>query len=285
MFDRSFVLVDGPPGSGKTAFVEHLLRATDRTVQAVRCQLETDLDRPRESSPAGHPELKRYRRAGADGAVFYRFPEPDFDAFFSSSFMADPSDIVLEGRRPIEHVDLDVFVGPTPAPRGKLLRKVKRNLARERRESAARLRNALGSREGSAKLVEELLGTPLARLAESHSEMLDTLISNIEGRLDRIESVEPPRGRSERWEITEPYRGIERARLVVINTRGDAERRRGLRSLEDVRRLRNDVRVFEDVLWPLGRRTPITAVVADLSDERDPGVVKAVRRALRVFRG
>ena len=81
MIKRTVISVDGPSGSGKTTFVEHLLCAADRWIQAVRCHREPDLDEPRESSPAGHPELKRYRSAGADGAVVYRFSEPDSDAF------------------------------------------------------------------------------------------------------------------------------------------------------------------------------------------------------------
>lgn len=285
MIERTIVSVDGPPGSGKTTFVEYLLRATDRCVQTVRCHRDPDLDKPRESSPAGHPELKRYRTAGADGATVYRFPEPDPDAFFCSRFMEDPSDVVIEGERPIGHVDLDVFIAPAPEPRRKLLRRVKRNLARERRVTVARLQRLLGSREGTARLADELLGTPLALFAECRPEMLESFRSKIAANLDRIGSVEPSRERNERWEITEPYRGIEHAQLVVINIRGDAERRRGERAWEDVLRLRNETRVFEDILGWRGSRVPIKAVVADLSNERDPGLKEAVRRALRAFDG
>jgi hypothetical protein len=285
MIERTIVSVDGPPGSGKTTFVEHLLRATDRWVQAVRCHREPDLGEPRESSPARDPELKRYRAAGADGAIVYRFPEPDPDAFYCSRFMEDPSDVVLEGERPTEYFDLDVFVAPVPGPRKKLLRRFKRNLARERRATVARMRTLLRSPEGTAKLVEQLLGAPLARFAESRPGMLESYRSELEANMDRIGSLEPSRQRSERWEITEPYRGIEHAQLVVINIRGDAERRRGERAREDVVRLRKETPVFEDIFGWRGNRVPITAVVADLSHERDPGLRKALRRALRAFGG
>ena len=285
MIERTIISVDGPPGSGKTTFAEHLLRAADRCIQAVRCHREPDLDEPCEASPAGHPELERYRSAGADGATVYRFLEPDTDAFYCSHFMVDPSDVVLEGDRLVEHADLDVFIAPAPAPRRKLLRRVKRNLAREHRATVARLRTLLRSPEGTVKLVDELLGTPMALLAEFRPEVMDSFRSSIEVSLDRVRSVEPSREPSERWEITEPYRGIENAQLVVINIRGTAERRRGEAAREDVLRLRKDQRVFEDVFGLRGSRVPITVVVADLSNERDPGLLKAIRRTLRAFDG
>lgn len=284
MIERSIISVDGPSGSGKTTFVEHLLRAADGWIQAVRCHREPDLDHPFESSPAGHPELKRYRSAGADGAAVYRFPEPDPDAFYCSHFMGDPSDVVLEGDRPVEHADLDVFVAPAPGPRRKLLRRVKRNVARERRATVARLRALLGSREGTIELVDELLGTPMARLAECRQEFLDSVRSTVEASLVRVGSAETVPKISERWEITEPYRGIENAQLVVINIRGTAEQRRGEAAREDVLRLRNEPQVFEDVFGLRGGRVPITAVVADLSNERDLGLKKAIRRVLRAFK-
>ena len=40
--------------------------------------------------------------------------------------------------------------------------------------------------------------------------------------------------------------------------------------LQDLRRIRKDEEVFGDVLGPGGKRTPITAVVAGLSDPQDP---------------
>jgi hypothetical protein len=169
--------------------------------------------------------------------------------------MGDPSDVVLEGERPIGFADLDVFVAPAPQPRRKLLRRVKRNLARERRATLARLRTLLSSPEGTVKIVDELLGTPMARFAECRPEMLESFRSDIEAKLDGLGSAEPPRELRERWEITKPYRGIEHAQLVVINIRGEAERRRGERGREDVLRLRKETRVFEDALWGGASRT------------------------------
>jgi hypothetical protein len=54
--------------------------------------------------------------------------------------------------------------------------------------------------------------------------------------------------------------------LVVLNTGEDAGRERAQGLLEEVRRLRADRAVFDDVLGWRGSRVPITAVVADLAD-------------------
>jgi len=69
-----------------------------------------------------------------------------------------------------------------------------------------------------------------------------------------------------------------------VNTREDAGRGRARGLLEDVRRLRADRAVFDDVLGWRGSRVPITAVVADLADPREVGTRKAVARVKRSVR-
>jgi hypothetical protein len=84
------------------------------------------------------------------------------------------------------------------------------------------------------------------------------------------------------------YAGIEYAQLVVVSACEGAERRRAHGLLEDVRRLRADQVVFDDVLGWRGSRVPITAVVADLADARDAGTRKAVawvKRSVREVSG
>jgi hypothetical protein len=130
-----------------------------------------------------------------------------------------------------------------------------------------------------------MLGPPLALFAESRPELQNSLRSDIETALNRVGSVEPSGRLGERWELTEPYRGIESAQLVVINIRGTTERRGAEAAREDVVRLRKDPRVFGDVFGWQGSRVPITVVVADLSNERDPGLKKAIRRTLRALGG
>jgi hypothetical protein len=62
--------------------------------------------------------------------------------------------------------------------------------------------------------------------------------------------------------------------LLVRERRDRAAQQRAHGLLEDVRRLRADQAVFDDVLGWRGSRVPITAVVADLADARQPGRVR-----------
>lgn len=83
------------------------------------------------------------------------------------------------------------------------------------------------------------------------------------------------------WAIAQGYERIEHAQLVVVNVCDDGQRDRAAALLADLARLRKDRQVFDDVLGWRGTRAPITAVAADLSDERDPGTRKAVARVRR----
>ena len=87
MISRVIVHVDGPPGVGKTTFVERLLGALDKWVLAVRCRRDESLRQARESSAARDPEVRRYRAAGASDAGRFTFPSgPDAaDDFFTAS--------------------------------------------------------------------------------------------------------------------------------------------------------------------------------------------------------
>ena len=83
--------------------------------------------------------------------------------------------------------------------------------------------------------------------------------------------------------MEEGYEGIERAELVVMNVRSDAERDAAQVLVEEVRRLRKDQAVFDDVIGPHGNRVPVTAVVANVSNPRDRGLKKAVARVRRAL--
>jgi hypothetical protein len=64
VISRVIIHVDGPPGAGKTAFVERLLGVLDEWVLAVRCRRDESLRQAREPSSARDPEVRRYRAAG-----------------------------------------------------------------------------------------------------------------------------------------------------------------------------------------------------------------------------
>lgn len=117
MRERPFVHVAGPPGSGKTTFMEAVLEVVDGPVLAARCIRDDALRQPRETAIKDHPELRRYKQAGAWDAALFAFPGNliGTDAFFISKLMEDYSTaVLLEGDDPVGFVDLKVFVAPPP---------------------------------------------------------------------------------------------------------------------------------------------------------------------------
>ena len=119
MRERTLIHVAGPPGSGKTTFVEAILSVAGGPVLAARCVRDDSLRRERETEPKDHPELRRYRQAGASGVALFAFPgNIAWDTFFMTKLMTDYSQaVLLEGDSPLGFVDLRVFVAP--AARGR----------------------------------------------------------------------------------------------------------------------------------------------------------------------
>jgi hypothetical protein len=117
MRERAFVHVAGPPGSGKTTFIEAILKSVDGPVLAARCIRDDALRQAQETAPKDHPELWRYKQAGAWDAALFAFPGNliGSDAFFVSNLMMEYSTaVLLEGDDPVGFVDLRVFVAPPP---------------------------------------------------------------------------------------------------------------------------------------------------------------------------
>jgi len=110
--------------------------------------------------------------------------------------------------------------------------------------------------------------------------VLDDLRRSMKSKLGDVRRAKPP-APTEHWALEDGYAGIERAQLVVVNVRSDADRRAADAVLEDVARLRKDDDVYRDVLGPRGNKLPVTAVVADLSNPKDVGLKKAVARVKR----
>lgn len=101
--------------------------------------------------------------------------------------------------------------------------------------------------------------------------------------LRKLRAAAPPKPTSH-WAVAPGYEGIERAQLVVANARDDDQQQRCEALVQEVARLRKDVKVFKDVLGLRGNRIPVTAVVARLGNPNDPGLKKAVARVKRAIR-
>jgi hypothetical protein len=286
VISRAIIHIDGAPGAGKTAFVERLLGALDESVPAVRCRRDESLRHARESWSARDPEVRRYRAAGASDAGRFTFPSARdaADDFFTSRLLTDVSDaVVIEGDSPLRDADLRVFVAPPPAAGQALLVRERRDRAAQQRAQADAMERLLGEPDGAARLLDQLVGGPVVAFAREQPELLEQARVSLLAGIGKIRTA-PPLAPTEHWAVAAGYAGIEHAQLVVLNTCEDAERRRAQGLLEDVRRLRADRAVFDDVLGWRGSRVPITAVVTDLANARDAGTRKAVARVKRNVR-
>lgn len=76
MIERAFVQVGGPPGSGKTTFIEAMLAGVGALTLVARCLRDDTLTQAREGIPRADPELRRYRQTGAAGARSLHLPRP-----------------------------------------------------------------------------------------------------------------------------------------------------------------------------------------------------------------
>ena len=278
---RALIHIAGPGGAGKTTFVETLLRAKVAMFAiCVRGQHDKALRKERESKSISDPELRRYRRAGASGVALYQFSEPHTDAFFMSGVMEEYSEVVfIEGDCPLDYVDLSIFLAPPP-PRGvALLRRVKRGGTGSPQAAFRAYEQALESPGALARLLGAHTSDPLVALALRQSNLLGDFKRFLADQRDAARDVAP----GEHWAITEGYEGIERAQLVVVNVRKEADRPAADALVEDVARLRRDPEVFLDLIRFRGNKIPVTAVAGDVSNPNDAGLKKALARVRRAI--
>ena len=286
MRERPIVHVAGPPGCGKTTFIESVLGATGGLIVAARCVRDDTRRHARETAPKTHPELRRYRDAGASGAALFVFPESDIgsDAFFMTELMADYSQgVVLEGNNPLGYVDLAVFVAPPPAAGERLFVRRTRDRAREQRGTVDAIERLLCEPNGVAEFLGEIVGGPIAEFARKSPKLMEDTRANLLAGIAAVRKAPQPKP-TQHWAISDRYSGIEHAQLVVVNVRHDSERGAGEQLAADLVRLRKEEKLFNDVLGFRGSRTPITAVVANLAQPSDPGRRKALARVRRAFR-
>ena len=286
MRERALIHVAGPKGAGKTTFIERVLDGTGEWILAARCVRDDSLRESRETAPKAHPELRRYREAGATGAALFAFPERDIgsDAFFVTRLMEDYSKaVLLEGDNPLGFADLAVFVAAPPPAGGSLLVRRKRDRAKEQRAKTDAVARLLREPGGVAELLGQMIGGPMADLARKNPRLLEETRDKMLAGIAVARQAPAPEP-TEHWAIAGGYEGIEHAQLVVVNVRNAAERERGKGLLAGVQRIRKDGAVFDDVLGFRGSKIPITAVVADLADGDEAGTKKALARVRRPIR-
>jgi hypothetical protein len=281
---RPIIHIAGPAGAGKTTLIERLLGAEVAFAISVRAHREEKRRREGESAPGKHAELRRYRNAGASAVALYRFGAPDTDAFYSSEVMEEYSEAVfIEGDCPVEFADLSVFVAPPPARGKSLLERVVRDHSAAHKASIQQFERALASPEAAARLLGAGLGEPFLAMALARPKILETVHASMQAKLEEIRRAPPPPP-TQHWALGKGYAGIERVQLVVVNVPCGAGREGGEQLLADIARLRRDEEVYRDVIGLAGNRVPITAVLADLRNPRDPGLRKALARVRRVMR-
>lgn len=255
MITRPVLQVAGPSGAGKTRFIEHLIQGLPETLLCARCVKEDGIRKPEETRPRDHPELRRYRQAGAEGAALYRFPPraKHLLDFFDSKLMQDWSDaVVIEGDSPVAHTDLLIFLAPPLPKKAALFIRGPRN------------RTALeGVLDNPEAFLSGLQGDRFLDTLRQHPEVLQAMRTE-------ISKGARPRKPAEGWALAPGYEGIQKAGLVLVPVHGEEERLGAQRLLAEIPRLRKDPELFRAILGPLGSRVPITAIAVDLSDPRIP---------------
>jgi len=249
----------------------------------MRAVCDDTIRQPRESRPRTHPELSRYRSAGASGVALYRFPKADTDAFYESDFMTNWSETVLiEGELPLGWADLAVFVMRSSTSGPGLLQRVERSHAAERERSLVAMERALDSPESMAAFLRGGFGDKVAELALKDRGKLKGVQDQMATQIAKMRHAPPP-APTKQWAVRADYKGVEQAQVVIVNIHGETELSQGERLVEDVKRLRTDEAVFRDVFGHSGSRVPITALVANLSDPGHPGLRKALARIKRTL--
>lgn len=286
MIERTLIHVAGPEGSGKTAFTEAVLASVRGRIVVARCARDDALDAARETSPSDHPDVRRYREAGAIDTALFAFPggsalEPF--AFYDTDLMLSYSKVViLEGDSPFASVDLEVFVAPPPDAGEALFVLRTRDVAAIERAKADAWERLLREPDGAARWLAEVYGGPIAEFARENPGLVEDVRVKMLAGIERVRDAPPPKP-VEHWAVSDRYAGIERAALVVINIRDEAERDPAEHLISDLARIRDDETVSRDIL---SRRRPtrVTAVVANLKERADPGLRKALARIRRAVR-
>jgi hypothetical protein len=185
--------------------------------------------------------------------------------------------VLIEGDCPTDVADFFVFIAPPLAQGASLLRRVQRDHTAAHLAGLSQWEQSTNSDQGFLHLLSKQIGAPLLTAAQPAPNFLTELRQKAQAEIAKLRAVAPPKP-TEHWALSPDYKGIERAQLVVVNLREESERPQAEKLLEELLRLRKDAAVFKDVLGWRGKKLPITAVAAHLTDPKDPGLKKALAR-------
>jgi len=230
--------------------------------------------------------MQRYRQARAYATAMFAFPrhDPDPIEFYQTQLMLNYSRaVILEGDNPAGYADLEVFVAPAPLAGETLYVRRQQDVAASQRARAEAWEELLRRPDGMSTWMEEVMGPAVGDFVRKNPDVAEAARSVMLAGIAQVRSGPPPRP-VEQWAVSERFQGIQRAGLVVVNVRDPAERQAAEQLRVDLARLRNDDALFNDILGWRGHRTPITAVVANISEPRDAGRKKAIARVRRTIR-
>lgn len=286
MIERAFVRVTGPPGIGKTTLIERLLQSNrSKFLSAVRAEEDEKVEEFEELTEPTDSELRRHKEAGAAAFARYRFAPATrkSDAFFDTDFMGEYSEaVIIEGDLPLGFPpDLTVYVAEPPAEGASLLRRVTIDRAETYASELEYAETLLHSSDGVEKLLKSMM-PELFDMTDIDEGILGKVRESTLAELEkkRGKGPQPP---EERWALTEGYSGIESAGVVVVNVRSETDRRRSEKLLAELKLLRKDKDIFNDIIGWRGTRTPITTAVADISDPKDKELRRILTRIRRAF--
>ncbi len=284
MIYRPLLHVAGPPQSGKTTFIERFLDTEMALAICVRAQQVAELKSETETTPQRQLELRRYRESGASEAVLYRFPRPSTDAFYVSNVMTNYSEaVVFEGDCPVDGVDLTIFVAPAPRADESLLQRVSVDRVSRGGSPVEQLLGFADGEETLARFLAKQLGSTAGPSAFDRPDPIEEMLFGKKKKPGKSRGGRRPTG-SKRWALSERYRGLERAQIVVINLRPEDDPQRAQDLCAEIARLRKDRPVFDDVIGLLGSRVPITTAVANLGEPPDVGLRKCFAKIKRTLR-
>ena len=287
----ALVQVVGPPGGGKTTFIERLLQSSrKRVMAAVRIVVDGDVRVP-ELDPAGDADTARYTAAGARVSQRILVPPgwPDvLSALDASDGALHSADTILIEGGPVQRDDVDavVFVTLALAAGDSLTQVEQREIGRLDGREVLRLMVGLSPVPSEAEQAE----------LDAFEALVEASDDGLLAEEEVIESFEIPDAAAE-WilellehgypvnqQVTEFRPGFEalaEAQLAVV-TGDDAE------AVPATCAAINGLRRNEALLRSLHRYHagfgPRTVLAADLRDPRDIGTRKAVEAVKRRMR-